>query len=159
VWTANGKQDVISRLTTSHANLVKTIIAVQTTLPPATVAIGQAFIIFQQTFGGATFLAIGQTLFNSSLSKALRKYASDVDAQAVIHAGASGVRDVVSPKDLSSVLRAYNESVKYEFYMAAACSTITFFTCLGMGWNKVTKDKMEKETNKSIEKEELSSQK
>jgi hypothetical protein len=141
-----------------HANLVKTIIAVQTTLPPATVAIGQAFIIFQQTFGGAFFLAIGQTLFNSSLGQALRNYAGGVDAQAIIHAGASGVRDVVSAKDLASVLRAYNESVRHEFYMAAACSTLTFFTCLGMGWNKISKDRTKKEADKASEKEEVSSQ-
>jgi hypothetical protein len=127
-------------------------------LTPATVAIGQAFIIFQQTFGGAFFLAIGQTLFNSSLGEALKNYAGGVDAQAVIHAGASGVRNVVSAQDLPFVLKAYNESVRQEFYMAAACSTLTFFTCLGMGWNKVTKDKAKKEANKTIEKEEISSQ-
>lgn len=120
--------------------------------------IGQAFLIFQQTFGGAFFLAIGQTLFNSSLEEALRKYAAGVDVQAIIHAGASGVRDVVSAQDLTSVLRAFNESVRHQFYLAAACSSITFFTCLGMGWNKVTKDKAKKEADKVIEKEEVSNQ-
>jgi hypothetical protein len=124
-------------------------------LPPATVPIGQALIIFQQTFGGAFFLAIGETLFNSSLGEGLRKYAAGVDAEAVIHAGASGVRDVVSTQDLSSVLKAYNDSVSHEFYMAAACSALTLLTCMGMGWKKVTKDKAKSEAVKAVEKSQV----
>jgi hypothetical protein len=110
------------------------------------VPIGQALIIFEQTFGGAFFLAIGQTLFNSSLGKGLQKYAPSVDAQAIIHAGASGVRDVVSSQELSGVLTAYNEAIKHEFYLATACSAFTLITCLGMGWKKVTKAKGTKGT-------------
>jgi hypothetical protein len=114
-------------------------------------------IIFQQTFGGAFFLAIGQTLFNSSLEAGLKKYAPGVDAGAVIHAGASGVRKVVSAQDLPAALKAYNESVDHEFYLAAACSSVTLMTCLGMGWKKVSKDKAAKvATQEDQENEALS---
>jgi hypothetical protein len=138
---ANGQYTNIQSLTDIYTNHVQTIIAVQTHLPPATVPIGQAFLIFLQTFGGAFFLAISQTLFNSSLVEALRKYAGGVNAQAVIVAGASGVRDAVSAQDLPSVLRSYNEAVNHEFYMSAACSALTLLTCMGMGWKKIVKEK------------------
>jgi hypothetical protein len=105
------------------------------------VPIGQALIMFQQTFGGAFFLAIGQTLFNSSLEDALKKFAPSVSPQVLVHAGASGVRDVISRADLPGVLKAYNVSVQHEFYLGAACSAITLLTCMGMGWAKVTKEK------------------
>lgn len=125
----------------SMLTLNKTIIAIQTNLLPAVVPIGQALLIFQQTFGGAFFLAIAQTLFNSSLADALRQFAPEVDIESIVHAGANGVRNVVSAHDLPAVIRAYSQSVNHEFYMATACSSLTLITCLGMGWKKVTKDK------------------
>jgi hypothetical protein len=143
-------------MTQKYANHVKTIIAIQTHLPPATVPIGQALLIFLQTFGGAFFLAIGQTIFNSGLVDALKKYAVGVDTQAVINAGASGVHGVVSSQQLASVLKSYNEAVSHEFYMSAACSALTLFTCLGMGWKKIIKEKIDKGAASPVEKEEAS---
>ena len=108
------------------------------------VPVGTAFIIFQQTFGGAFFLAIAQTLFNSSLGDALRKFAPSVDAEMVIHAGASGVRDVVTGPELADVIRAFAEAVRHEFYFAAALSSCTVLSALGMGWVRVPKKQPDK---------------
>lgn len=125
------------------------LVAVQTKLAPSQVAIGQTLVIFQQFFGGSLFLAIAQTLFNSSLGDALRKFAPNVDAQSVIHAGASGVYSVVAARDIPAVLRAYNAAVQHEFYLGAGCSSVIVFTCLGMGWKKVTASKSDKTTESS----------
>jgi hypothetical protein len=113
------------------------------------VPVGTAFIIFQQTFGGAFFLAIGQTLFNSSLGDALRRFAPLVDAETVIHAGASDVRDVVTGPELPAVINAFAEAVSHEFYFALAMSSLTVFSALGMGWIRVPK----KQTAKKEESE------
>lgn len=84
-------------------------------------------------------MAIGQTLFNSSLGDALRQFAPNVDAEKVIHAGASDVRNVVSGVDLEDVLLAFNQATKHEFYFAAALSSATVLSCLGMGWKRIAK--------------------
>jgi hypothetical protein len=158
LWIPNGRFKHIPRLIGTFTNHFKTIIAIQTHLPPQTVPIGQALLIFLQTFGGAFFLAIGQTLFNSSLLEALRKYAPNVNIQAVINAGASGVHSIVSTQELPSVLKAYNESVDHEFYMSAAASAITLLTCLGMGWTKIAKNKPKDEATAVVEKKEASNE-
>jgi hypothetical protein len=108
------------------------------------VPVGTAFIIFQQTFGGAFFLAIAQTLFNSSLGTALREFAPLVDAEMVIHAGASDVRNVVTGPELPAVIRAFAEATRHEFYFAGAMSCLTVFSALGMGWIRVPKKQPEK---------------
>ena len=110
------------------------------------VPVGQAFIIFLQNFGGAFWLAIGQTIFNKALEDSLQEFAPDADAPAIIHAGASDVRDVVSGVDLDNVILAFNQAVSYEFYLCAALSSLTAFACLGIGWKKiVTKDEKKKQ--------------
>ncbi|KIW02542.1 uncharacterized protein PV09_05998 [Verruconis gallopava] len=131
-----------------------TIVAVQTNLPPTTVPIGQAMIIFEQYFGGALFLAIAQALFNGKLDMGLTEYAPHVDAQSVIHAGASRVRDIVSSDDLSGVLLAYSKAINSNFYLAAACSAVTVLTGLGMGWRKVERNKSAKHARATTGKSE-----
>lgn len=145
LWHADGKSGITPLESSRRLTFHQPIIAIQTVLPPPKVPAGSALIIFQQTFGGAFFLAVAQTLFNTSLEKALKEFAPLVDAQKVIDAGAAEVRDVVSGVDLTNVLRAYNEAISHEFYLAAALSSLTVFSALGMGWVRVAPKQAKKE--------------
>lgn len=80
-------------------------------LPQNDIPIGTAIIVFFQFLGGSIFLAIAENLFSSQLVNALAIYAPQVDAQAVISAGAESVRKVVSPENLYAVLVAYNTAI------------------------------------------------
>ena len=117
------------------------IVAIQNVLPANMISIGMALLVFSQTFGGALFLALGETDFTSSLVKALKQYAPEVSAEEVILAGATAVRDVVPKDQLPGVLLAYNNGTTHAFYLTAAASACVFVFAWGMGWKSVKKVK------------------
>lgn len=121
----------------SLANPSQAIIAVQNHVPPATISVAMALVIFSQTLGGALFLSFDQTLFNAELRKGLRHYAPTVDATTVIRAGATGVRDVISGTDLTAVIRAFNHAIDRVFYLGVAAAIAYCFLGLGMGWKNI----------------------
>lgn len=115
------------------------VVACQNVLPPAQIPVGMAVITFAQQFGGGLFLAFGQLVFSHGLVEGLGRFAPHVDAQRVIDAGATAVRDVVQKGDLGNVLEAYSLGVSRCFYLAAGCSAVTVFAAFGMGFGSVKK--------------------
>jgi hypothetical protein len=101
-----------------------------------------SLVAFSQTFGGTLFLTFAQTIFSHSLVDGLKKFAPTVDAQAVIIAGASGIRQVVKPDQVEGVVEAYNLGINRNFYLAAGASVGAFVFCWGMGWHSVKKKKV-----------------
>lgn len=120
---------------------VRPIIAIQNALPPEQGPLGLSLAIFTQTFGGSLALTIAQLVFWSSLEVALPKFAPTANVQAIIHAGATGFRSVVSPSELPAVLRSYAYAVDKTFYVALCASAGTFVFAWGMGWQKIQKKK------------------
>jgi len=98
-----------------------------------------SLVAFCQTFGGTLFLTFAQTIFSHSLVEGLKKFAPTVDAQAVIAAGASAIRQVVEPDQVEGVVEAYNLGINRNFYLAAGAAVGTFVFCWGMGWHSVKK--------------------
>lgn len=117
------------------------IIAIQTLLPRAQIAIATSFLMLGHTFGGAISLSIAQTIFSNTLKTKLPEYAPGVDTSAVIAAGATAIRTSVSPDKVSGVLRAYSTAVNGVFYYTAASAVCSFFACWGLGWNSVKGNK------------------
>jgi hypothetical protein len=102
-----------------------------------------SLLTFSQTFGGTLFLTFAQTIFSRSLVDGLKRFAPAVNAQAVINAGASGIRQVVEPDQVEGVVEAYNLGINRNFYLAAGASAATFVFCWGMGWHSVKKKKVD----------------
>lgn len=115
------------------------IVACQNVLPAAQIPVGMAIVTFAQQLGGGLFLAFGQLVFNHGLVEGLGKFAPGVDAEKIIKAGATAVRDVVSRADLRDVLEAYTLGVRECFYLAVGCSAVTVFASFGMGFGTVKK--------------------
>jgi hypothetical protein len=84
-------------------------------LSPTEAAIGTSLIIFCQYFGGALFGSFAETIFVNGLKDGLHTFAPEVNSQAVISAGASAVRSVVSKAALPGVLAAYDRAVTHVF--------------------------------------------
>ena len=101
-----------------------------------------SLVVFSQTFGGALFLSFDQTTFSSGLSNALHKYAPEVDAAAVINAGATGFRAIVDKSSLHGVIQAYSEALSHVFYVGAGAAVGAFICCWGMGWKSIKKPKV-----------------
>jgi hypothetical protein len=113
------------------------IIAIQNLLPKSQASVAMSLLIFSQTFGGALFLALSQTVFNTGLSSALQKYAPEVSAQTVLAAGATGVRGAVSEAVLPHVLQAYTVAINHVFYLGAGTAAGAAIVCVGMGMHSI----------------------
>lgn len=118
------------------------LVAIQNNLEPELSPIAMAILVFSQTFGGALFLSFAQTAFSNGLKDGLHRYAPEVDAGAVINAGATGFRALVGKSSLDGVILAYNQAVSHVFYLAAGCAVCAFVFCLGMGWKNIKKPKV-----------------
>ncbi|KAJ5085830.1 hypothetical protein N7532_010601 [Penicillium argentinense] len=117
------------------------MIAIQNALAPSQVSVGMAILMFIQTLSGAVFLTFADVIFSTGLKSLIPEHAPNANAAAVVAAGATGIRDVVSAEDLPGVLTAYSKSVDHVFYMAAALGAVCVFFAFGMGWKDVRKKK------------------
>ncbi|KAJ5641986.1 hypothetical protein N7490_005986 [Penicillium lividum] len=115
------------------------IVAVQNILPGAQISVALSLLFFSQTLGQAIFLTLAQVVFISSLKSGLAKYAPSVDSEAVVAAGATEIRNVVSKGTLEGVLMAYNQGIDHVFYLAAGIAVACFFVAWGMGWKDIRK--------------------
>jgi hypothetical protein len=115
------------------------IVAVQNDLPKSQVSVGTSLIVFSQTFGGAVFLSIGQTIFNEGLKSGLKQFAPGVDVSLVIHAGATAIEEVVSGAQYTGVTKAYSLAFDNTQYLAAGCGVAAFAFAWGVGWKSVKK--------------------
>ncbi|KIW70229.1 hypothetical protein PV04_02520 [Phialophora macrospora] len=115
------------------------VTAIQNLLPPKEVSIATSQIFFWQYLGGATLLAVGETIFTNTLRSSLKTYAPGVNQQGVIDLGAAAVRSGVPKADLEAVLRAYNRAIVSTFYLAVGASSAAFLTSFGMGFQKLPK--------------------
>lgn len=82
-------------------------------------------------------------IFSNTLALELPKRAPSVDPEVVIRAGATHIRQVVSPDVLPAVLEAYNEAIVRTFIMGMAVGGIAFLSSFLMEWRSV-KDKKKK---------------
>lgn len=108
------------------------ILAVQQGLEPTKSPIGVAMVLFGQFFGGGVFLALADTDLSSTLISSIPEYAPGANVTAIIDAGASGVRDVVTPEQLPGVILAYNKAVDNVFVSLVFLAEILSYmlTCL-----------------------------
>jgi hypothetical protein len=115
-------------------------VAVQNTLPPKMISISMSLLAFLQTLGGALMLTFGETVFTNSLRSTIPTYSKGINAEAIIEAGATKIRAIVTnPDDLAGVLVAYSKSIDRVFYLTVACSGVGFLFAWGMGWKDIRK--------------------
>lgn len=100
-----------------------------------------AFIVWCQYIGPTIFLALYNTIFDTSLRSQLRVQAPNADADAIIAAGATGFRSVVDRQDLYDVLVAYSNSLDRVFYLVAAAGAVSWCAAWGMGWKDIREKK------------------
>uniref|UniRef100_A0A0B7KJC0 Major facilitator superfamily (MFS) profile domain-containing protein n=1 Tax=Bionectria ochroleuca TaxID=29856 RepID=A0A0B7KJC0_BIOOC len=127
----------------SGSGLQMPLIAVQAAMDGEELASGIAFMVFSQAIGPAIANTVYNVIFLESLPTEIAKYAPDADAQAIINAGASGYRSIVSPADLDGILVAYSNSLGRVYYLGAAFGALCWFASWGMGWNDIRKKAME----------------
>ena len=118
-------------------------LVVQTVLPQDQVPVGTAVLQFFQTFGGAIFVSVAQTLFQNGLLESLSEDNIGLDGHIFINSGASEVRGILAQMGrsdaLDAVLRAYMKGLTHTFYITVSCACLAFVSLLGLEWRSVKK--------------------
>ncbi|KAK6065034.1 MFS multidrug transporter [Seiridium cupressi] len=104
------------------ASLQMPLIAIQSAVTPEEMSPAMAFTVWCQYTGPTIFLTLYNTIFDTSLRSQIPKYASNVDAQAVIAAGATRFRSLT-------------------FYLQAGAGVVAWVSAWGMGWKDIRKKK------------------
>ena len=129
-------------------------IAVQTALLADDVSIGVTCVMFFQTFGGALFVSVGQTVFQNGLIRGVHEFVPEIDPRVFLLTGATTIRDVLGGlgmlDKLQLVLEAYMVGLKDAFRVAVACACAAFLATLCLEWRNV-KDEEVKRKNMAME--------
>lgn len=80
-----------------------------------------------QTYGGAIFLAVAQNIFSNTLIQGTLSSVSGVNPQMVINAGATDLRNALTPDQLPKVLTIFMNSLKDAFVVPIALTGVGFF--------------------------------
>ncbi|KAF2737110.1 efflux pump protein [Polyplosphaeria fusca] len=127
------------------AGMQMSMLAVQTHLPPSTLATSLAILIFSQNLAGSVSVVLATTIFTESLKSNLVKFAPQIALESALEAGggAQAVRDLVRGRVnlLAGLLEAYSASVANVFYFLVGLSVVGFVASWGMGWGDVRSKK------------------
>jgi hypothetical protein len=117
-------------------------LAVNAALPPDQIPIGIAIVTLFQYTGGSIFLSIDQAIFANSLRSSLEtsKFADQATIERILAVGATSLRSVVSPSQLSEVLVAYNKALTAPFYLACSAAAAAFAAALFIEWRSVKRE-------------------
>ncbi|KAK4888290.1 hypothetical protein LTR27_012785 [Elasticomyces elasticus] len=102
------------------------------------------FVKFTGMLFGAVFLSASATIFTNSLRTFIVQLAPTADLDAILTAGATGFRKVISPEEVPGVLLAYAKSVDRVFYLCAALAALCLPFSFGLGWTNIKKKAQEK---------------
>jgi MFS family permease len=101
---------------------------------------GISCMFFFMQLGGAIFLSVGQSVFASDLVSNLQGIAG-LDAQTILHVGATDIRKIVPSQYLPAVLVVYNNALMRPFVVAVAVSCLTIIGSLSIEWVNIKKKK------------------
>lgn len=118
--------------------------AVQSVLPKESIAVGTASVVASQSLGGAIFISVGNSLFQARL----RALASDgalpgLDVQAVISAGATAFRDMVTPEQLQILVGDYNGALQSVLTLSIPLGALACISCCFLEWKSIITKKEE----------------
>lgn len=121
------------------------VLVVQNVLPPEDIPVGTACVQFFNSFGGAIFIAVAQTVFQNGLISGVEKSVPGLDPQIFINSGASQVRQILKDMGMeqytNAVLTAYLDGLRNTYYITVACAVAAFFAALGLSWISLKRSK------------------
>jgi len=119
------------------------VLVVQTVLPIEEVPVATACVQFFQSFGGAIFIAVSQTVFQNGLIDGIAKNVEGVDPVIFINSGASQVRQILTAMHredaITPVLSAYMTGLRGTYYITLAAACGAFIATLGLEWKSIKK--------------------
>ncbi|KAH7323762.1 major facilitator superfamily domain-containing protein [Rhexocercosporidium sp. MPI-PUGE-AT-0058] len=112
-------------------------IAVQVVLDSKDMPTGNAIAIFFNSLGGAISISIAQNIFSNGLKANLPKYAPGVNATTVVRAGATYLKNVITPEELPGVLHAYMIALQQAYVIPIVVGGIATVCACFVEWKNV----------------------
>ena len=113
------------------------LIAVQTILPLADVSSGVSIIMFFQSFGGALFIGIAQSIFQTNLVNNIVAVVPDIPPSEILSVGAAQLDTIIPAEDIPAVLVGYAKALDQTFIIATVMICMAFVFSLGIEWKSV----------------------
>lgn len=126
-----------SRQPSHHVLTGKPLIAIQNDTKLEHLAEATSLLVWAQYAGPTIFIVAYNTLFTSNLRSEIPKHAPNADVEAIVAAGATEFRKLVSAEDLTAVLVAYANAIDHVFFLVASVGAVAFLAAFGMGWRDI----------------------
>jgi len=121
------------------------VLVVQTVLPHEEIPVATACVQFFQSLGGAVFIAVAQSVFQTGLIEGVARDAPQLDARIFINSGANQVRAILAAMHqeaaTEAVLTAYLTGLRNTYFISVACAGAAFVVALGLSWRSIKKKK------------------
>ncbi|KAI5921105.1 major facilitator superfamily domain-containing protein [Camillea tinctor] len=112
--------------------------AVQTVLQQKDLAVGTAAVVASQSLGGAVFISVGNSIFQSQLQAiASETNVPGLNVKNIIEAGAIAFRDMVTAEQLPILRDIYDEALHNVFLTAIPLGGLAFVACCFLEWKSV----------------------
>jgi hypothetical protein len=95
------------------------------------------FIIFFQSFGGAIFTSVGESIFLNGLVSGLHEIAPTIDASLLLSSGVTDITRDVPPALLAHVQETYNSVLAHVWYVSVALSALSIIAAFGIEWRRI----------------------
>jgi hypothetical protein len=112
-------------------------LAAQTVLTKKDIPIGASLMFFSQLLGGTIFVSVAQNMINSQLLHRLSSVPG-FSAENILNSGATSLTNL-PPSIKTTVLIAYNESIRTVFRVGLILVCLTMLGALSMEWLSVKK--------------------
>ncbi|KAI0106379.1 major facilitator superfamily domain-containing protein [Nemania sp. FL0031] len=130
------------------------VVAIQHALPPKQSQLGVSFLVFCQTFSGAVFVVVGNTIFTQSLISETRRLVPSINPSDVLRAGgsAAAIRGLAPPNspELAGLLKVFSYAFDDVCYLMIALAGISVLASFGMGWVDTRQTKTETRVEEEV---------
>ncbi|KAJ7796748.1 major facilitator superfamily transporter [Mycena olivaceomarginata] len=113
------------------------VMAVQAVLDLKDVPTGTALVLFLQSIGGSVFVSIAQNVFENKLISGIRQDVPSLDPTIVLRAGATSLKDAVTPSLVGAVIHVYNKALVNVFYVGTAAACLSLVGTVAIEWKSV----------------------
>jgi hypothetical protein len=113
------------------------IIAAQATSDPADLSSATAIILFVQTIGGAFFVTAGQAALSNILLSHIKTYDPSVNPLQLIATGATQLRQVFQPAQITGIVEAYMDGLHAAYAIAIAVAGLATVVSIGSKWHNL----------------------
>ncbi|KAJ7667109.1 major facilitator superfamily domain-containing protein [Mycena rosella] len=119
------------------AGMNQPVMAAQAVLDMKDIPTGTALIMFLQTMGGSIFVSVAQNIFQNEFVRGLARDVPSVDPSIILRAGATSLKNAVSPELVDAVILVYNKALVSAFYVATATACLSAVGALVIEWKSI----------------------